>query len=66
MTVQRARIGVLRKAGHQVTFPADAGTSGISDPRHLIHTVQHDLVVLTRNHDDFEDLHFLVQLCSRP
>jgi hypothetical protein len=33
----------------------------VSDPRHLTHTVQQRLVLLTRNHDDFEDLHLLVQ-----
>jgi hypothetical protein len=53
---------LLRKGGHQVTIPADAGIAGVSDPRHLIHTVQHQLVLLTRNHDDFEDLHLLVQI----
>jgi predicted nuclease of predicted toxin-antitoxin system len=52
---------LLRAAGHQVVIPAGAGLAGASDPRHLTHTVQQQLVLLTRNHDDFEDLHFLVQ-----
>ena len=51
---------LLRKAGHQVTVPADVNLSGVSDPRHLFHAVQHELVLLTRNHDDFEDLHNLI------
>jgi phosphopantothenoylcysteine synthetase/decarboxylase len=51
----------LRTAGHQVVTPADAGLAGVSDPRHLTHTVQQHLVLLTRNHDDFEDLHLVVQ-----
>jgi hypothetical protein len=54
-------VRLLRKAGHQVAIPADAGISGVSDPRHLIHCVGQNLVLLTRNHDDFEDLHLLVQ-----
>jgi hypothetical protein len=52
---------LLRAAGHQVVIPADVGLAGVSDPRHLTHTVQQHLVLLTRNHDDFEDLHLLVQ-----
>ncbi len=50
----------LRAAGHQVIQPSSIGTSGVSDPRHLLYAVQNDAVLLTRNHDDFEDLHFLV------
>ena len=51
----------LRKAGHQVIEPSSVGTTGVSDPRHLLYAVQHDFVLLTKNHDDFEDLHFLVR-----
>jgi len=54
-------VRLLRATGHQVVIPRDAGLAGVSDPRHLTHTVQHQLVLLTRNHDDFEDLHTLVQ-----
>jgi predicted nuclease of predicted toxin-antitoxin system len=50
----------LRNAGHQVVQPLGVGTSGASDPRHLLYAVQNDLVLLTKNHDDFEDLHQLV------
>ena len=38
-----------------------AGLAGVSDPRQLMHSIQNDLVLLTRNHDDFEDLHLLLQ-----
>jgi Domain of unknown function (DUF5615) len=54
-------VSLLRRVGHQVAIPADAGLTGVSDPRHFMHTVQQNLVLLTRNHDDFEDLHMLVQ-----
>jgi len=48
----------LRRAGHQVVLPTDAGISGASDPRHLLFAVQQNLVLITKNHDDYEDLHF--------
>jgi hypothetical protein len=47
-------VKLLRAAGHQVVIPADASLAGVSDPRHLTHTVQQKLVLLTRNHDDYE------------
>jgi len=34
---------------------------GASDAQHLIHTIRHALVLGTRNHDDFLDLHAVVQ-----
>jgi len=54
-------VRLLQRSGHQVAVPADAALSGVSDPRHLMHTVQNRLILLTRNHDDFEDLHLLLQ-----
>ena len=54
-------VKLLKKVGHQVAIPADAGLSGVSDPRHLMHTVQNNWVLLTKNHDDFEDLHLLLK-----
>ena len=54
-------VKLLQKAGHQVAIPVDAGLSGAADPRHLMHTVQNQLVLLTKNHDDFDDLHLLLQ-----
>ena|SRR5437867_821351 len=50
----------LKKAGHSVVLPPSAGLSGASDPRHLLYAVQHGFVVLSKNHDDFEDLHLLI------
>jgi predicted nuclease of predicted toxin-antitoxin system len=52
---------LLRNAGHQVTVPADAGLAGASDPRHLKHALQAQWVLLTKNHDDFDDLHSFLQ-----
>ncbi|MFL5242477.1 MAG: DUF5615 family PIN-like protein [Gemmataceae bacterium] len=50
----------LQKAGHGVVSPLDVGTSGMTDPNHLIFAIKQRLVLLTKNYDDFEDLHNLV------
>ena len=57
-------VKLLQRASHGVTIPADVGISGASDPRHLMFTVQQSLVLLTKNHDDFEDLHMLLQAAN--
>ena len=54
-------VRLLRSAGHDVVTPVDAGISGATDQAHLTHAIQDDRVCLTRNYEDFEDLHFLVQ-----
>jgi predicted nuclease of predicted toxin-antitoxin system len=51
----------LRNTGHHIVLPADVSLGGAADPRHFLYAVRHGLVLLTRNHDDFEDLHLLVQ-----
>jgi hypothetical protein len=63
---KKSLVARLRKAGHTVFEPADAALSGAWDPRHLLHAVQNDLLLLTRNHDDYRDLHQLVQASSGP
>jgi hypothetical protein len=54
-------VAPLRRAGHLVVVPADVTLSGAWDPRHLLHAVQYSLVLVSKNHDDFKDLHLLVQ-----
>jgi predicted nuclease of predicted toxin-antitoxin system len=54
-------VGLLRRAGHQVALPASCGLAGASDPRHLAACASQRQVLLTRDHDDFLDLHDLVQ-----
>jgi hypothetical protein len=54
-------VGLLRRAGHQVAVPADHGLAGSSDACHLASCVGRSQVLLTRDHDDFLDLHDLVQ-----
>jgi predicted nuclease of predicted toxin-antitoxin system len=53
-------VNLLRRAGHQVTVPADLGIAGSSDPRHLASCAIQKLALITRDHD-FLDLHDLVQ-----
>ena len=60
-SVKVALVARLKKSGHQVTIPADASLSGAPDTRHLLHAVKNDLVFLTRNSEDFYDLHRLVE-----
>jgi hypothetical protein len=38
----------------------DAGMAGKSDAEHLLFALQQAQILLTRNHEDFEPLHYLV------
>lgn len=53
-------VRLLRNAGHEVRVPADVNMSGQSDSVHLTHAIRDNWICLTRNFDDFEDLHNLV------
>jgi hypothetical protein len=50
----------LRAAGHDVQLPRDAGLSGADDAVHLTHTIREDRVIVSRNYQDFENLHNLL------
>jgi predicted nuclease of predicted toxin-antitoxin system len=60
-SAKSALVARLKKEGHHVVVPGDVSLSGAADPRHLLYAVVHELVLLTKNHDDFEDLHLLIQ-----
>jgi hypothetical protein len=47
----------LEQAGHQVVTPTQAGTTGQPDEIHFRFAAEHSLVLLTKNPDDFVDLH---------
>jgi predicted nuclease of predicted toxin-antitoxin system len=51
---------LLRQAGHDVQIPAHVGRAGATDPVHLAHAIRDGRTLLSRNYDDFEDLHELV------
>jgi hypothetical protein len=51
---------LLRRAGHDVVIPASLGLTGENDPVHLLRALQDRRVLLSGNHDDFEELHELI------
>ena len=59
-SVAAALIVMLRKAGHDVRTPSDAGLSGADDVIHLTRAIREDRVLLSGNHDDFQGLHLLI------
>jgi predicted nuclease of predicted toxin-antitoxin system len=50
----------VRAQGHDPVLAGDVGLLTASDPRVLIWAIAQALPVLTRDHDDFEDLHDLI------
>lgn len=47
----------LVAAGHTVTVPAEIATTGMKDEVHLREAATRQLVVVTKNPGDFEELH---------
>ena len=50
---------LLRKAGHDVQIPSEAGLAGSPDPAHLTRAIRDGRVCLTKDHDDYALLHTL-------
>ena len=50
-------VRLLEAAGHQVTSPRLAGTTGREDEVHFRYASDNSLVLLTKNPDDFLDMH---------
>ncbi|HLW64015.1 MAG TPA: DUF5615 family PIN-like protein [Gemmataceae bacterium] len=61
-SVDALLVRLLRQAGHDVELPLDVGLAGKEDPIHFMHAIEEDRVLLTHNHQDFENLHNLVML----
>jgi hypothetical protein len=59
-SVHRLLLRLLRNDGHDVQMPTDAGMVGASDAVQLTHAVKTGRVLLSRNHQDFNELHDLV------
>jgi len=53
-------VKLLRQAGHDLLLPAQAGLTGDSDAAQLERAIREQRVLVSKNHDDFEDLHRLV------
>ena len=63
-SVAELLIKLLRKAGHDVQIPKDHDLAGKPDAVHLAHAILERRILLTRNHEDFEDLHDLVMVAE--
>ncbi len=50
-------VRLLEAAGHQVTTPRHAGTTGRQDEVHLRYAIDNNLILVTKNPDDFLELH---------
>lgn len=65
MTVVKASlVARLRRSGHHLVLPRDVGLAGSWDPLHLLHAVKYGLLLISKNHDDFRDLHILIEATS--
>jgi predicted nuclease of predicted toxin-antitoxin system len=53
-------VAILRRAGHRVWTPAECGMVGVSDARHFEYATRNRFVLLTRNYEDFAELHDIV------
>ena len=60
-TIAAALILALRKAGHDVRTPAEAGLAGAKDPVHFRQAIHDRRALLSHNYDDFKKLHELVR-----
>ena len=60
-TADRRLVALLTHAGHVVVVPAGVHLSGAPDMRHFIYAMRQSLILVTRNHDNFLDLHEVVQ-----
>jgi len=60
-SVESALVRELRQAGHDVRTPAEAGLDGANDPIHLAYAIREGRAILTRNYDDFNELHLLIR-----
>lgn len=54
-------IKFLRRAGHDVFVATEGKVTGESDAVHLARAIKQSRTLLTANHDDFRDLHQLIQ-----
>lgn len=55
---------LLRRAGHDPVNPAALGMADESDPVHLARAIKNKRVLLSGNHEDFEELHELIAAAS--
>jgi predicted nuclease of predicted toxin-antitoxin system len=51
---------LLQNTGHDVATPVAAGTRGRTDPVQLTRAIHEKRAIVSRNFEDFEELHLLV------
>jgi predicted nuclease of predicted toxin-antitoxin system len=51
---------LLRKAGHDPQLPSDVALAGKSDAVHLTHAIEQDRACLTKDYEDYLELHLLI------
>ena len=51
-SIDQRLVQLLRRAGHDVEIPADAGLSGKDDPTQLAYAITSGRICLTSNHGD--------------
>jgi len=56
---------LLRQVGHQVHTPRVTGTSGVADDEHLGYAARQGYTLLTKDPDDFIELHTHWQAVNR-
>ena len=52
---------LLKNAGHDVATPATAGILGRADAVQLAYSIRENRACLSRNYEDFEELHLLLR-----
>jgi predicted nuclease of predicted toxin-antitoxin system len=57
---------LLRRAGYAVHTPRSAGTSGVRDEAHLDYAAREGYALLTKDPDDFLELHLHWRAIHRP
>jgi predicted nucleic acid-binding protein len=57
---EKALVAILRKLEFDVQTSLEAALYGSTDAVHLAHAIRSNRTVLTRNYDDFRDLHDLI------
>jgi predicted nuclease of predicted toxin-antitoxin system len=60
-SIKKSLVALLRKAGHDVVVPGQAGLSNAPDPEHFLFAIKQRRVLLTKNYDDFKTLHLIVE-----
>src|SRR5215475_10881692 len=58
--MDRRPVAQLHRAGRTVVLPADVGRAGAQDAQHFAEAIRQEASLLTRNYQDFIDLHDLI------